>query len=294
MKSHTHSNGSAGPAGGLGEKANYDLAFSLGFSCGGSRALRRANLQFASYPLDWTGSPGVVQSAKMVAADFAGWLDRADLELVDVRAGRFGNHIYRNRKTGFGFPHEFSSFQTFDELYAPTVEKHRRRIERLMAHVRAAKKVLVIYIERPINARAADSDLLEAKRVLEAKFPGVAFGLVYFFHHDGAPVSRTVAPDVTAVDCAYRQMANGEVWHEIDYGSVADWLSEHAAVTDPRTEAEKADYAAKSRRRKGSRFAAEGNPFRRKLNELEYKLYRHLEESLQAKGVLPRDRALWF
>lgn len=273
---------------------SYDLAFSLGFSCGGSRALRRANLQFASYPLDWTGSPGVVASAKMIESDFAGWLDRDALELVDVRAGRFGNHIYRNRKTGFGFPHEFSSFQTFDELYAPTVEKHRRRIDRLMAHVRSARKVLVIYVERPINARATDANLLEAKRILEAKFPGVAFDLVYFFHSDDAAVSREVAPGVTAVDCAYRQIVGGEVWHEIEYGSVADWLMAHVTVTDPRSEAEKAAYAAESRQKKRKRFAAEGNPVRRKLNELEYKLYRHLEESLQQKGVLPRDRALWF
>lgn len=272
---------------------SYDLAFSLGFSCGGSRALRRANLQFASYPLDWTGSPGIVASAKMIGSEFSGWLNRDDLELVDVRAGRFGNHIYRNRRTGFGFPHEFSSFQTFDELYAPTVEKHGRRIERLMAHVRAAKQVLAIYIERPINARTKDADLMEAKRILESKFPGVSFDIVYFFHCDDA-ATREVTSGVTAVDCAYRQFLNGEVWHEIEYGRIADWLAAHVTVADPRSEAEKQAYAAESREKKRRRFAAEGNPIRRKLNELEYKLYRHLEESLQEKGVLPRDRALWF
>ena len=174
---------------------NYDLAFSLGFSCGCSRALRRANLQFASYPLDWTGSPGIVASARMIASDFAGWLDRDDLELVDIRAGRFGNRIYRSRKTRFGFPHEFSSFLTFDEAYGPTVEKHRRRIARLMEHVRAAKRVFVAYIERPINERASDADLAEAKRILEGKFPGVEFSLAYFFHSDGGVSEREVAPD---------------------------------------------------------------------------------------------------
>ena len=273
---------------------NYDLAFSLGFSCGGSRALRRANLQFASYPLDWTGSPGILQSAKMIDSDFAGWLDRDDLELVDIRAGRFGNHIYRSRRSGFGYPHEFSSFQTFDEAYGPTVEKHRRRIERLMAHVRAAKRVLVIYIERPINARAADADLLEARRILSAKFPGTAFDVAYFFQREGAPTERTVADGITAVDCNYRQFANGEVWHEIDYGCVSDWLAANVAVADPRTEAEKAEYAEASRAAKRKRFVGERNPIRRKLNELEYKLYRHLEETLQEKGVLPREKALWF
>ena len=270
------------------------MAFSLGFSCGCSRALRSANLQFASYPLDWTGSPGIVQSVQMIVNDFAGWLDRDDLELVDVRTGRFGNHIYRSRKTRFGFPHEFSSFLTFDEAYGPTVEKHRRRIERLMEHIRASKRVFAAYIERPINRRVDDADLVEAKRALEAKFPGVVFELAYFFQSDGALSDREVAPGVTAVACDYRQMVNGEVWHEIEYGRVADWLRAHVAVSDPRTDAEKSAYEESRRRAKEKRFAGAGNPLRRRLNELEYRLYRHLDAALQKKGVLPREKALWF
>ena len=273
---------------------NYDMAFSLGFSCGCSRALRKAGLQFASYPLDWTGSPGIVASARMIASDFAGWLERDDLELVDVRAGRFGNRIYRSRRTRFGFPHEFSIFLTFDEAYGPTVEKHRRRIARLMEHVRASKRVLVAYVERPINPPAADADLVEAKRILEEKFHGVVFDLVYFCPGEETCADREVAPGVTAVVRDYRQIVNGETWHEIDYGSIAAWLQAHAVVADPRSEAEKAAYAAKKSAEKRRRFAGERNPLRRKMNELAYKLYRHLEGMLQERGVLPRERALWF
>ena len=48
----------------------YDLAFSLGSSCGVSQALRAAGLQFASYPLDWLGSRDVRRVAKVVAGNF--------------------------------------------------------------------------------------------------------------------------------------------------------------------------------------------------------------------------------
>ena len=75
---------------------NFDLAFSLGFSCGCSRALRAAGLQFASYPLDWTGSPGIVESARMIASDFAGWLERDDLEVgvhFDEEVGAAGGLV---------------------------------------------------------------------------------------------------------------------------------------------------------------------------------------------------------
>ena len=83
------------------------MAFSMGFSCGGTMALRRAGLQYASYPLDWIGSPGIVASAKMIASDFAGWFEKDDLQLVAVRGGSFQNNVYQNRKTRFGFPHDF-------------------------------------------------------------------------------------------------------------------------------------------------------------------------------------------
>lgn len=276
----------------------YDIAFSLGFSCGCSRALRSAGLQFASYPLDWTGSPGIVASARMIANDFAGWLERDDLELVDVRAGRFGNHIYRNRKTRFGFPHEFSSFFTFAEAYGPTVEKHRRRIARLMEHVGAAKSVFAAYIERPINQRASDADLVEARRILMEKFPGKSIDIAYFHYpleSGGCELSEErVAEGVMAITCDYRRFKNGEIWHEIDYSRIADWLREHVTVIDRRTEAEKDAYERECRSAKRKRFAGAGGILQRKINELEYRLYRHLDEALQEKGILPREKALWF
>ena len=163
-----------------------------------------------------------------------------------------------------------------------------------MEHVRASKKVFVAYVERPINQRASDADLLEAKRTLEGKFPGVEFELVYFFHADGIAKERMVAPGVTAVDCSYRRMMNGEVWHEIDYDGITEWLRANVSVADPRSEAEKAAYAESSRSAKRKRFAGEGNPLKRRINELQYRLYRHLDEALQKKGILPREKALWF
>ena len=99
---------------------------------------------------------------------------------------------------------------------------------------------------------------------------------------------------VAAVDCAYRRMMNGEVWHEIDYGRIAEWMRANVAVADPRSDAEKAAYAKESRRAKRRRFAAGGGPLRRWINEHQYRLYRHLDEVLQRKGMLPRERALWF
>ena len=63
----------------------YDFAFSCGYSCAVTEALRAADLQFASFPFDWTASPGFRRCAKMIADDFKGWMEKDDLELVDIR-----------------------------------------------------------------------------------------------------------------------------------------------------------------------------------------------------------------
>ena len=113
---------------------DYDLAFSMGFGCGCSRALRAAGLQRASFPMDWVGSPGIVASAEMVASGFAGWLDRESLELVDVRRGNGTiNRAYVNRRTGFIFGHDFHHDADVDVAFDEVAEKYARRIERLIS-----------------------------------------------------------------------------------------------------------------------------------------------------------------
>ena len=267
----------------------FDMAFSMGFSCGGTMALRRVGMQFASYPLDWIGSPGIVASARMIEAGFDGWFARDDLQLVAVRGGSFQNNVYQNRRTRFGFPHDFPRFHRFEEIYERTAEKYGRRVQRFLAALGAAKSALVVYIERPIDPRAGDETLVEAMRILGRRFPEVAFELVYFHQETGRRDfgEVTVAPGVTAVACDYRQLDHGEVSHAILPDVPASYLKERFAVDDRRTEAEKAEYAA---RKKSNRRAHFGG----RLNEWKYRLYRKLEADLQEKGLVPRDFPLWF
>ena len=267
----------------------FDMAFSMGFSCGGTMALRRAGLQFASYPLDWIGSPGIVASAKMIAAGFGGWFEKDDLQLVAVRGGSFQNNVYQNRKTRFGFPHDFPRFFRFEEKYPETAEKYARRIKRFMGDLGAAKTALAVYIERPINPRAADADLAEAKRILEAKFPAVKFELVYFFLDEGRKdfAETPVADGITAVACDYVQYDHGEKSHAIDADVQAAYFRGRFEVPDRRSEEEKSAYARGKRSARKQKFGG-------KLNALKYRLYRWLERDLEEKGLVPRDFPLWF
>jgi len=267
----------------------YDLAFSMGFSCGGTMALRRAGLQFASYPLDWIGSPGIVQSARMIAAGFDGWFEKDDLRLVAVRGGSFQNNVYQNVRTRFGFPHDFPRFFRFEEKYDETKAKYDRRIARFLADLGRAKTALVVYIERPINPCASDADLVEAKRILEDGFPSVAFELVYFHLETGRKdfSERAVADGIAAVACDYGELDHGEMSHAIRADVPSAYIRERFAVEDRRSDEEKAAYAAKRKIARRRRFGS-------RLNEIKYRIYRKLEKDLQEKGLVPRDFPLWF
>lgn len=259
-------------------------------------ALRKAGLQFASYPLDWMGSPGIVASAQMIDREFAGWFEKDDLELVAVRGGSFNNNVYQNRKNRFGFPHDFPRTRKFEELYPEVAAKYARRVTRFLADVRQVKSALVVYIERPINPRASDADLAEARRILEAKFPGVAFELVYFFFDKGREgyAETAVAPGTTAIACDYATYDWGEISHAIKVDVPYRYLAERFEVDDPRTDEEKARYAQESRKNKKKRVSVGGSFVSRKVSELQYRLYRKLEKILQEKNLVARDYPLWF
>ena len=267
----------------------FDMAFSMGFSCGGTMALRRAGMQFASYPLDWIGSPGIVASARMIASDFDGWFEKDDLQLVAVRGGSFQNNVYQNRRTRFGFPHDFPRFFRFEEKYPETAEKYARRIKRFMGDLGAAKTALVVYIERPINPRATNADLVEAKRVLEAKFPATRFEIIYFFLDEGRKdfAETVIADGITAVACDYVQYDHGEKSHAIDADVPAAYFRGRFEVPDRRSEEEKTAYVR-------GRKSARKQKFGGKLNALKYRLYRWLERDLEERGLVPRDFPLWF
>ena len=273
----------------------YDFCFGCGFSCGVTQALRAANLQFASLPFDWTATPSVLKAAQMVASGFDRWLERGDLELVDVRHSGINKRIYKNRRTGFGFVHDFSLFLSEDDAFAFESEKYARRIARLDKSLRAAKRVLVVAAECPVLPRMTDESLAAAKRVFEGKYPGTSFDILYFYPEDGrtsaVPVSEK--DGVSVVACEYRKWLNGELHHEIDNSQIVGFLKANVAATDPRSEDEKAKYAADWKKQDAARWKGRGF-FETFVNRTAFRRYRRLEKFLMKKGLVPPERPLWF
>ena len=202
---------------------NYDFCFGCGFSCGVTQALRAANLQFASLPFDWTATPSFPKAARMAASDFAHWLDREDLELIDVRHSGINRRVYFNRRTGFGFVHDFSLFKSPDDAYAEVKAKYERRAERFRECLKSARTALAVCVEWPLLGRLRDETLAETKRVFETRFPGVKFDLLYFHVAEGASaaVVESERDGITVVGCEYRKyLDDGGVHHEIDNSQI--------------------------------------------------------------------------
>lgn len=273
---------------------SYDFAVSLGPFCATSQALRRAGLQFCSCPFDWIASPDIVASAEMIAADFAHWLDAADLRLVDVRHGPgFFTRVYRNVRTGFGFGHEFSDFETFEASYPKVRAMYDRRIARLLERMAASPRILGVFTELPVRPRASDADLQRARRLLMGRFPGHEIGILYFYEEPACMSPRIVSSQdgVTVVAADYQELDHGEVTHFMRFEVLADFLHAHVSVSDYRTEEERRRFADEMNHLSDGRW---GVGLRKRINRLAYALYRHVERTLQDRGVVYRERPMWY
>ncbi len=276
---------------------DYDLAFSLGFSCGTSQALRAAGLQFASYPLDWTGEPDIGAGARLVSSDFAGWFEPGDFELVDVRHGAgFCTRCYRNRRTGLGYSHEFSDFEPFEETFPGVRRTYDRRVARFVDRAGKSRRLLAVYMELPIRPRAADADVVAARREIAGRFPGAEVDVLYVFAEPGraAPSLDIVADGVYAASFDYRKFDHGEVTHFIDWGPLVPMLRASFRVADTRSEEERKGFAAFERKSGDLRWGPDKGRLRRWLNKHLYKTYRSVERILVDRNLVQREGPLWF
>ena len=274
----------------------YDMVFSSGFTCGITQALRAANLQFASFPFDWTATPSLQKAARMIATDFAHWMDREDLELVDVRHSGINKRVYRNKRTGFAFVHDFSLFMEPDVAYATESAKYARRIERLGKSLSSARRVLAVNAEWPILGPLTQKTLEETKRVLETRYRNAEFDILYFHAVDGATEAKVESDGggITVVGCEYRKyLPDGGLHHEIDNSQIAAYLKENVSAPDPRTTEEKAKYALEWKKQDAARWHGK-NLFETFVNRTAFRQYRKLEKFLAKKGLVPPERPYWF
>lgn len=273
----------------------YDFIFSLGASCAVSQSLRDAGLQFASFPFDWIASPGLMAEVEMVESGFANWFEREDLKLWDVRHEEGAvQRVYKNMRTGFGFPHEFTNAFGLDDGYEKTREKYDRRIGRLFKTLRASKNALGIYLEVATRRRLPDDSLAEARRRLAAQFPGLQLDLVYFYEDPAHRVPEVVSEmdGVTVVRAHYGKFLGGKPMHTVDRTEIVRFIHENFTVAGHDVAAEKARHEAEEKRKRKGHWGK--GAMERWVNRKLFKTYRRLQDYLIEQKILPGDRPCWF
>lgn len=274
---------------------DYDFAFSLGFCCTCSEALRAEGLQYASAPFDWVGISSVLQAPRAIADDFADWFDRDLLDLWDVRIlGGFTTRVYRNRKTGVGFVHEFSNAEPIETHYDRERAKYDRRIARFRENLDAAHRVLAVYMELPDGRRATEAELIEARRLLSDKYPGKEFDLLYMYEDPSCPEWKEVSASdgIVVAKMDYRTFLDGTLMHVCRHDQVRSCVRAYGRVPDRRTAEEKAAFAAARQKAKSAMFGK--GRFARWLNKRLLRWFRNLEAYLETQKIMPGDRPLWF
>ena len=278
-------------------KKQYDIAFSLGFSCGCSQSLRAAGMQFSSYPLDWLGVPNSLAAANVIGRGFEGWMNQEDFELVDVNHGvGFCTRICLNRRTQLGYSHEFYDFRRFDDVFPEVKAVYERRISRFMSELRSAKRILAVYLEHTTRGKAEDGSIRETAEILRRKFPEAQVDFLYIYEKPGCgePSVEQDADGITVVAADYSMVEDGRITQFVKIPVVAGFLKTHVFVEDTRTPEERAKYAANARTTRSARWGTDCSGFRRWLNHHAYKTYRTLERMLMDRGLVQKELPVWF
>ena len=226
----------------------YDLAFSLGAACACSVALRRAKLQFASFPLDWIALGSPVSRAKLVAARFDGWLNKEDFKYAGTNPVN-GLGMFDNSRTGFKHLHDFAD-GPIEKSYDAVRAKYARREARLYDLAEKSRRILCAYVSRPTVEPVAPETLKEIRGILSQAFPHATVEIVHFANDPGRSLE----------DRRSREIADGIFQIELDYYDdkrdvavdlvASALMMEGFTARDYRTKEEKREYELKKKMKK--------------------------------------------
>ena len=252
-------------------------------------SLRDAGLRLSSGPFDWLLGPSLKARVDLIANDFAGWFERDDFEFLG-NPEKFEHDSYMNRRTGYKFSHDFEIGKPFEKSFPEVRDKYARRIERFYGLIRASRRVLLVWVENPVeDDRPTDEEVVASLKTLAGKVPGVKVEILV--------VDR--APDDTAggrlerrdgywrVSCPYRRKATDlredvRPWN-VDTRPIQALLS-NFETRDYRGARERCGHDIASRRAKYAYFGARG-PIGYAISRLQVKVCKLLLNRLRRKGV---------
>ena len=188
----------------------YDLIFGIGSACSCSQTLRKLNLQFYSYPLDWLYGRDFSYRVDLLVNEFKDFINREDL----VFENRWNNDdqnpcdIYKNQRTGIVFNHDFPKDVPLEKSFEAIRSKYERRINRLIEQIRQSDRILVVYVEDPGNSEDVGEQVLrDCQKKIEEKFSGKRIDLLYVGCRE-TPVDERYGDHIRKLCFDYRNKDN--------------------------------------------------------------------------------------
>lgn len=226
----------------------YDLVFSLGAACACSVALRRAKLQFASFPLDWIALGSPISRAKLVASHFEGWLEKDDFRYIGTNPVN-GLGMFDNVRTGLKHLHDFAD-GPIERSYDAVKAKYARRESRLYELAGKARRILCAFISRPSVEPVPPETLKEISGILSQAFPHATVDIVHFANDQRRSLedrrSREIGDGIFQIEFDYHDDRR-----DVNVDLVASALmAEGFTAKDFRTKAEKREYELKKKMKK--------------------------------------------
>lgn len=226
----------------------YDLVFSLGAACACSVALRRAKLQFASFPLDWLALGTPLSRAKLVASHFEGWLEKDDFKYLGTNPVN-GLGMFDNVRTGLKHLHDFAD-GPIEKSYDAVKAKYARREARLYDLAEKSQRILCAYVSRPTVEPVPPETLKEVRAILSQAFPGATVDIVHFANDPGRSVENRRSAEIG--DGVFEIAFD---YHDPDRDVAVDLVAaalvdEGFTARDYRSKAEKRAYELKKKMKK--------------------------------------------
>ena len=166
-------------------KKRYDFIFGIGAACSCTEALRRANLQYASLPLDWLFGSNFLGRVDILLSKFDRFIDINDLSKCSYNNGDHTNlcDVYANNYSGLIFNHDFPADVPLEVSYPAVIEKYSRRIKRLLNNIQQAQSILIVYIETPnTETHASDEDIVNGWERIRSEYPDKKIDILYFIN----------------------------------------------------------------------------------------------------------------
>jgi len=267
---------------------SYNLALSLGGACACSKSLRRASLQYASFPFDWLNGATFRDRVDLLVSEFDGWLSEG-VEKIPEPPLCVGESHWRDRKYGFGLLHDFERLTPMETALPSVKAKYARRAAHLLALIGRAKKVLLVWTDVPTSPDVTDDDIGYLFSALRQKWPSVEFDLLVFRRKVNVPFEARTEEmrghvRIVTFDYMIREISKYGVLLADDE-LLGKWLLTQYEVPDYRSPEDIVRWRRIARQNKYREFGGH-DLWSYLVGKVQYKLYKHFMKRLQRKGVL--------